>query len=358
MKMRIVLQGGDNMLGRAIQLTLPYQTPGDENITDSQTAQDYLDDILPHPDIATIRELNRDGSYLWGDLPFDLQEDVRIINLEAAPTLSIYNSDIPNKSIHYHVNIQNLPGLFSRFTRPYVLGLANNHSMDMGRAAFISETLPLLSSTVGIGVNSISAHSPQVIGNIAIFAFGAECAGVPPDWQATPTTPGKAYLPPIVNETNVNLAFQIIHSASQSVKDECIVVSIHWGPNWAQQNDGQIFRKMLAHRLIDEAGVDIIHGHSSHHIRGIEIYKGKLILYGAGDFVNDYEQIPSDYNSAGALYVIDLDSVSHNVDALQLIPFEMRNLRCTIIADPVQIKSVIGFINTQSIRDSENALIL
>jgi Bacterial capsule synthesis protein PGA_cap len=33
----------------------------------------------------------------------------------------------------------------------------------------------------------------------------------------------------------------------------------------------------FAHRLID-GGVDVIHGHSSHHPRPIEVYRGKLIL--------------------------------------------------------------------------------
>jgi len=33
--------------------------------------------------------------------------------------------------------------------------------------------------------------------------------------------------------------------------------------------------------------VDIIHGHSSHHVKAIEVYKEKLILYGCGDFLSD-----------------------------------------------------------------------
>jgi poly-gamma-glutamate capsule biosynthesis protein CapA/YwtB (metallophosphatase superfamily) len=43
--------------------------------------------------------------------------------------------------------------------------------------------------------------------------------------------------------------------------------------------------------LINEAGVDIVHGHSSHHPKGIEVYKNRPILYGCGDFLNDYEGI-------------------------------------------------------------------
>jgi len=37
--------------------------------------------------------------------------------------------------------------------------------------------------------------------------------------------------------------------------------------------------------------VDIVHGHSSHHVKGIEVHRGKLILYGCGDFIDDYEGI-------------------------------------------------------------------
>lgn len=38
-------------------------------------------------------------------------------------------------------------------------------------------------------------------------------------------------------------------------------------------------------------GADLIYGHSSHHIKGVEVYKGKLIVYGCGDFLSDYEGI-------------------------------------------------------------------
>ena len=35
----------------------------------------------------------------------------------------------------------------------------------------------------------------------------------------------------------------------------------------------------FAHRLIESEGVDLVHGHSSHHPRPIEMYRGKLVLY-------------------------------------------------------------------------------
>ena len=33
----------------------------------------------------------------------------------------------------------------------------------------------------------------------------------------------------------------------------------------------------------------MVHGHSSHHAKGAELYQGKLIIYGAGDLISDYE---------------------------------------------------------------------
>lgn len=359
--MRIVFQGGDNMLGRAVQLTLPYRTHGDTEITDSQSAQDYLNDILPGVNIDEIRKQNIDGTYLWGDMPYDLGENVRILNLEVAPTLSVYHQDVPRKGIHYHMNINNLFHIFSKFSRPYILSLANNHSMDMGRTAFITETLPYISNAVGIGINNSTAHAPKIIGNIAICAFGAACSGVPEDWEATIDKPGMAYLPEITNETNVNISFDIISNSIREIINKCIIISIHWGPNWASNNDYQKYRELLAHRLIDEANVSIIYGHSSHHIRGLELYKGKLIMYGAGDFVNDYEEIPTDsskYDTTSALYIVDLDNNDYTIKDITLIPFHIKELRCKMIVDPNKIKSWRSFVNRQSVRDSLTPLLI
>ena len=364
--MRIVLQGGDNMLGRAVQLTLPYRTPGDSNITDTQSAQDYLNDIFENnvESIDFIREQNLDGSYLWGDLPYDLGEDLRVLNLEVAPTLSIYNEDIPEKGIHYHMNINNIPNIFSRFTRPYVLCMANNHTMDMGRTAFITETLQNITNAVGIGLNSLEAYAPRISGNIAICSFGTECSGVPSDWQATTSEAGIAYLPEITNERNVEIAFNFIYNSVKDVIDKYIIISIHWGPNWASDNDGQNYRELLAHRLIDEANVDLIHGHSSHHIRGIELYKGKLILYGAGDFINDYEclhdqGVSSKYNTTGALYIVDIyDDKQYTLKGFTVVPFITRKLRCERVTDIDKLTSLRAFVNKQSVRDSETPLLI
>ncbi|MFP3607435.1 CapA family protein, partial [Paraburkholderia sp. SIMBA_053] len=70
---------------------------------------------------------------------------------------------------------------------------------------------------------------------------------------------------------------------------DIVIVSIHWGENF--DFDIPTSQRYFAHELIDSAGADLVHGHSSHHVKGIELYRGKLVLYGAGDFINDYEGI-------------------------------------------------------------------
>lgn len=76
--------------------------------------------------------------------------------------------------------------------------------------------------------------------------------------------------------------------------------------------------------------MDLVHGHSSHHPKGIEVWKGKLILYGCGDFLNDYEGIEGYEEFRGDLtlmYLPTLDLGSGRLLALDMHPLQMRCLR-------------------------------
>jgi poly-gamma-glutamate synthesis protein (capsule biosynthesis protein) len=76
--------------------------------------------------------------------------------------------------------------------------------------------------------------------------------------------------------------------------------------------------------------VDVIHGHSSHHPRGIELYQGRLILYGCGDFLNDYEGIHGYEAFRGDLtlmYLASVAPVSGRLLALRMVPMQLRRLQ-------------------------------
>jgi poly-gamma-glutamate synthesis protein (capsule biosynthesis protein) len=109
---------------------------------------------------------------------------------------------------------------------------------------------------------------------------------------------------------------------------DIVVVSIHWGPNWAYEIwDDQV---RFARALIDRADVTVVHGHSSHHAKAIEVYRNRLILYGCGDFLNDYEGI-SGYeefrDDLALMYFADIGRGSRDLVALDIVPLQIRQFR-------------------------------
>jgi poly-gamma-glutamate synthesis protein (capsule biosynthesis protein) len=107
--------------------------------------------------------------------------------------------------------------------------------------------------------------------------------------------------------------------------EDLVVCSIHWGANWGFDIPPE--QQHLAHELIDVAGVDVVYGHSSHHPKAIEVYNGKAVFYGCGDFINDYEGIrPAEgyRDDLTLMYLIDLNAAGR-LESLQMIPFRIRN---------------------------------
>jgi poly-gamma-glutamate synthesis protein (capsule biosynthesis protein) len=107
-----------------------------------------------------------------------------------------------------------------------------------------------------------------------------------------------------------------------------VVVSVHWGGNWGYAIPRE--HRAFAHRLIDGGGADIVHGHSSHHVKGIEVWHGKLILYGCGDFLNDYEGIGGHAEFRGELslmYFPELDPATGRLRQLRAVAMRTRRFR-------------------------------
>jgi poly-gamma-glutamate synthesis protein (capsule biosynthesis protein) len=114
---------------------------------------------------------------------------------------------------------------------------------------------------------------------------------------------------------------------------DIVVASLHWGGNWGFAVPRS--ERALAHALIDEAGVDLVHGHSSHHAKAIEVHRDRLVLYGCGDFINDYEGISGreEFRSDLVLaYVLTLERDSGRLRRLEMIPFRTRRLRLERVA--------------------------
>ena len=115
--------------------------------------------------------------------------------------------------------------------------------------------------------------------------------------------------------------------AREKQPNDVVIASIHWGSNWGYAIPAE--HVQFAHALID-AGVDLVHGHSSHHPRPIEVYRDRLVLYGCGDFLNDYEGIRGYESYRGELvlmYLPELSLRTGELVALKLVPLRIRRFR-------------------------------
>ena len=96
---------------------------------------------------------------------------------------------------------------------------------------------------------------------------------------------------------------------------DLVILTIHWGPNMRPAPSEAFVR--FAHRMV-EAGVDVLHGHSAHVFQAVEVYRGRLILYDTGDFVDDYAVDEELRNDRSFLYLLRADR--DGVRELELVP--------------------------------------
>jgi poly-gamma-glutamate synthesis protein (capsule biosynthesis protein) len=105
------------------------------------------------------------------------------------------------------------------------------------------------------------------------------------------------------------------------------IASIHWGENWGYDISDE--QRRFAHLIIED-GIDVVHGHSSHHIKTVEVYRDRLILYGCGDFVNDYEGIGGyeEFRSdLSLMYLATLDPQDGRLLEARLVPLQIQRFR-------------------------------
>ena len=321
--------GGDVMTGRGIDQVLPHSC-------DPQIYERSVKDARRY--VALAEEANGpiprpvDFSYIWGEALEILDRvapDVRIVNLETAVTQS--NDNWPGKGINYRMHPKNIPCLSAAGID--CCALANNHVLDWGYSG-LSETLTTLETAglqfAGAGRDREEAEAPVILelpgkGRVIVFSCGSVSSGISPEWAATSEKAGVFLL-----ESLLDSGVESIASGVAKVKRnrDVVVVSIHWGANWGYRLPRP--HQDFARRLIDEAGVDVIHGHSSHHPLGIEIYKGKPILYGCGDLLNDYEGIGGYEQFRGDLalmYLLALDPTTGVLSHVTMVPLRMRRFR-------------------------------
>ncbi|RWN93311.1 CapA family protein [Mesorhizobium sp.] len=319
---------GDVMLGRGIDQVLA--SPGDPHLGERfvKSATTYVE-LAERVNGPIPRKV--DEAYVWGDALNKLGReapDARIINLETSITTSL---SLAPKGINYKMNPANIGCLAA--ARINCCVLANNHVLDWDEPGLV-ETLDTLRlaglAYAGAGLDADEAAAPAVIepaggGRVLVFGFALESSGVPTSWAAGAYKPGINLLADLSARSLEQIARSV-----QAIKQpgDLAVASIHWGGNWGYQVPAE--DRALAHALIDVAGVDVVHGHSSHHPKPIEIHHGRLILYGCGDFLTDYEGITGNETFRGELALMYLPRLAipdGTLVSLELVPFQLARFR-------------------------------
>lgn len=349
---------GDVMTGRGIDQILPH--PSDPTIYEPymKTAQGY---VKIAEEVNGAIDFPVSFSYVWGNALEEMDRvlpDVKIINLETSVTKS--NDYWKGKGINYRMHPENVSILTA--AKIDVCSLANNHVLDWGYSGLLEtmETLKNIDIKItGAGRNLIEAQVPAVQkvqnkGRVIVFAFGLGNSGIPSIWGAEEKKPGVNLL-----EDLSTRSIRDIQKKVRRVKREgdIVVASIHWGSNWGYGIPKK--QRVFSHRLIDEAEVDIIHGHSSHHVKAIEVYKEKLILYGCGDFLNDYEGI-SGYEEFRAdlslMYFAMVDPSTGKLLGLQMTPTKIRRFQ-VIRASNVDTRWLKEILNREGASFGTNVIV-
>jgi poly-gamma-glutamate synthesis protein (capsule biosynthesis protein) len=343
-----LLLGGDVMTGRGIDQALPHpSSPSihEAYVTDARTYLHLAEEAhgpIPKP---------VDFAYVWGDAPREWERsapDVRLVNLETAITRS--DDYWRGKGINYRMSPENIPVLAA--AKIDAVALANNHVLDWGYEG-LSETIRTLEKAgighAGAGKNATDAESPAVLdlrpkGRVLVFSLAHGSSGVPPAWAAESGRAGVNLVPDLSEAVVSRIAGQV---RKMKKPGDVVVLSIHWGANWGYDVPGEQIR--FSRRVIDDAAVDVVYGHSSHHVKPVEVYRNKLILYGCGDLINDYEGIEGHEAfrpDLALMYVAKIDPASGRLLGLEMTPFQVRKYRLNR-ASPLDAEWLAGVLNRE-----------
>jgi len=256
--------------------------------------------------------VKNEPEYVWGDtLPILKSADAVIDNLEAV--IAKGGKEWKPTKVFYFKSDPKAIDVLKAANITYTAN-ANNHAMDFDREALLEMLDHLDKANIahsGAGKNLKEAMKPAFLnaGNLKLAVIS--WTDNEPGWLAGDDLPGVHYLP--VNQDSVDIISQQISDAKK--KADLVIISAHWGPNMVEYPP-KVFQS-FAKDLID-AGADIFFGHSSHVFQGVEVYKGKLILYDTGDFVDDYAVDPILRNDMSFIFKVEVDKSGPK--QLELIP--------------------------------------
>ncbi len=254
--------------------------------------------------------------YAVGDVMLQHEDPEAAFDL-AAPTLREADiafcqfedvlSDREDPTYNHHV-INNPSGMAKALADVGfdVISIASNHHMDAGPLAFVDMLNVLKQNNilpVGGGMNITEARTPAIVTRkgvkVAFLGYSSIIPRAEVPYEATRKRPGCAPMfistfyeqtdwqpgtPPkiITMAQKEDLAAMKEDIRRAKAQADVVIMSIHWGVHHLPAVIA-MYEYEVGHAAID-AGADLILGHHAHILKGIEVYKGKVIFHCLANF--------------------------------------------------------------------------
>ena len=195
----------------------------------------------------------------------------------------------------------------------HAVSLANNHVLDFN----VPGMLETLSSLDGAGIAragagrsleearapawaTVCAGSPATEVRVAMLA----AADHPTEWAvrdkaSATSSAGINLFDPFPSDEALAWARDAA-AAARAGGAHLVVLAIHYGGNWVSRPSAAV--RAFAHALAESTDVDVLFGTSAHVAQGVEVHAGKLLLYQAGDVIDDYAIDERWRNDLGAAF--------------------------------------------------------
>ncbi len=214
-----------------------------------------------------------------------------------------------------------------------VMSYATNHTLDWGADGLL-DTMNLAKQNgiilVGVGKDINESRQPAIVERKGVkIAFLGYCSVLPPAYWATADRAGCApvrvrtfyepiepYQPGTPAEVFTYAYKDDLEAMVEDIKKvrplaDIVVVSMHWGIHVVRAQIA-MYQKEVGYAAID-AGADLIVGTHAHILKGIDVYKGKVIFYSLGNFAMDssvtksWPNVPARWLMRAKLYNFTID---------------------------------------------------
>jgi poly-gamma-glutamate synthesis protein (capsule biosynthesis protein) len=246
----------------------------------------------------------RDPAGVWDGLADRLDAlDGLVCNLEC--TVSDRGERRPGRTYYFRADPDwAVPALQTAGVS--VASLANNHLLDFGPVALADTRSHLDRAGIahaGAGPDRETALEPATVDvgelTLGVLALTDQARS----YAAGESASGTASLGLDHRLPGTRRVVDRALLGIQEAGADLVVASLHWGPNWVVRPASQ--QRAFARWLVDR-GVDVVHGHSAHVLQGVEVYRGRPVVYDAGDFVDDYVTKPRLHNKWSALFDLEV----------------------------------------------------